>query len=590
MNGRTFGRRGFLLGSGATLLAAACSSGDDGGAATATSSSPDQHHAAHRPAERRPLPARRGLGGPGRRLGDPLDPAGAAAAGRGRRRRACPATRSTCAGRWPPTTASPRSSARAWPRPTPDQGHSLHVAADGPRPGDRVPLPLPGRATSPARSVAPGPCPGDGEAVDRFRLGVANCQWYEAGTYAAYRHMAEDDLDLVVHLGDYIYEYAAGTGRRTSSPNREVDDARATTGCATPPTRSTPTSRPPTPRSPFVATWDDHEVANNYLGDTVPGGRAVNSRLPERRAAAYKAWWENLPTRLPEPDSDHSDIYRDVVVGDLARITLLDERQYADVPPCRDVVDDDFGDCRERDRGPDPPRRRPGGLPGLVHGPGRHDLEPGRQPGRAGRHRRRSHRVRVLPRHLGRLPGRPAPGDRGPGHRPRTPSSSPATTTPGMVLDVNDRPFDADAELVCAEFMAPPISSVLFPDDVSGPDPAAAPAAQRPRLPGRHRRARRRHRRVQDPARRAGPPAAASAPRPPGRCGPATPGPARSTPSGSAPARCSGPCRPGSGSSATAPARRRGSHRPSGCPARGPAPGGRSPGRAGPRASSTGRR
>jgi alkaline phosphatase D len=91
-------------------------------------------------------------------------------------------------------------------------------------------------------------------------------------------------------------------------------------------------------------------VVNNYLGETVPGGRVANARVPERRAAAYKAWWENIPTRLPAPEDDHADIYRDLVVGDLARITLLDERQYADVAPCRDVVEDDFGDCRERQR------------------------------------------------------------------------------------------------------------------------------------------------------------------------------------------------------------------------------------------------
>ena len=81
-------------------------------------------------------------------------------------------------------------------------------------------------------------------------------------------------------------------------------------------------------RFPFVATWDDHEVANNYMGDTVPDGAAADA-VKAQKAAAYQAWWENMPTRLDPPDGSDLAVYRDFAIGDLAALYLLDERQDA---------------------------------------------------------------------------------------------------------------------------------------------------------------------------------------------------------------------------------------------------------------------
>ena len=350
----------------------------------------------------------------------------------------------------------------------PDEAHSLHVVAEGLDPATEYHYRfVVGEFTSPPGRTRT--MPAAGETVDRFRLAVANCQWYETGSYAAYRHMADEDLDLVVHLGDYIYEYPTLPGRRSVAPEGEVitlPDYRLRYASY----KVDPDLQAVHAAFPFVATWDDHEVANNYMGDTVPGGRVANRRLPERRAAAYRAWWEHLPTRLPAPEDEHADIYRDVVIGDLARITLLDERQYADEPPCRDVVEEDFGDCRERNQD----RTRLGeaqeafvassltradttwnlvGNPVVLAGVDAGTTEPefylDTWDGYPDAQRRMIEALQA--------------------------AQNPVVLTgdyhAGMVLDVDSRPFDPDADLVCTEFMAPPISSVLFPQDVSARTP-----------------------------------------------------------------------------------------------------------------------
>jgi alkaline phosphatase D len=346
----------------------------------------------------------------------------------------------------------------------PDEGHSLHVIADGLDPAADYHYRFTvGEFTSPVGRTRT--LPTTGEPVDRFRLAVANCQWYESGTYAAYRHMATEDLDLVLHLGDYIYEYP-GAGPRASSPNHEIrtlPDYRLRYASY----KVDPDLQAAHAAFPFMATWDDHEVANNYLGDTVPGGRAANRRLPDRRAAAYRAWWENLPTRLPAPEDDHVDIYRDLVVGDLARITVLDERQYADVAPCRDEgIDDDFGDCAERER--DRTRLGDAQETFLASSITRADTTwnlVGNPVVLAGIDAGTSEPAYYLDT-----------WDGYPDAQRRMIASLAAAQNPvvltgdyhaGMVLDVRERPFVEDTDLVCTELMAPPISSVLFPDDVS---------------------------------------------------------------------------------------------------------------------------
>ena len=106
-----------------------------------------------------------------------------------------------------------------------------------------------GGEVSPVGRTRTAPAPGSDAA--RAGFAFASCQHYEHGYYTAYRHMAEEDLDLVVLLGDYIYEYGPNADARPSgvarAPRRgRADHARATTATATPSTRRTPTCRPPT--------------------------------------------------------------------------------------------------------------------------------------------------------------------------------------------------------------------------------------------------------------------------------------------------------------------------------------------------------
>ncbi len=99
-----------------------------------------------------------------------------------------------------------------------------------------------------------------------------------------------------------------------------------------------------------MAMWDDHEVANDYAGDTLEDG-TEGERVQARKAAAYRAFYEHLPVRLAPPTGPEARLHRAVAFGDLARISLLDERQYADPPPCRDepgMAAFDLGDCPAR--------------------------------------------------------------------------------------------------------------------------------------------------------------------------------------------------------------------------------------------------
>lgn len=304
---------------------------------------------------------------------------------------------------------------------------------------------------------------------ERVRLGIANCQHFEAGFYAAYRHLAEDDVDLVVHLGDYIYELPATGGpdgnrsSRPALPPKTLEEFRLRYASY----KTDPDLQAAHAAAPFTLVWDDHEVSDNYMGDTLPSGAGA-AEVRDLRAAAYQAWWENLPVRLDPPDGSDLVVYHDVTFGDLARLYLLDERQYADEPPCRgETVPYDYGDCdavgddrtrlgADQEAWLDETVRQGGvtwnllgtpvALAGIDAGSGDEakyflDLWDGYPVARQ--------RVIDLLAEVD------------------NPVVISGDYHQGMVLDVNEAPFDTDSPLVATEFMAPPISSVLFSDDVS---------------------------------------------------------------------------------------------------------------------------
>ncbi|HVE49028.1 MAG TPA: alkaline phosphatase D family protein [Casimicrobiaceae bacterium] len=208
----------------------------------------------------------------------------------------------------------------------PELAHSVHVEVGGLRSGrDYWYRFEAGDAVSPIGRTRTTPAVAD--QIARFRLAFASCQQYEQGYYTAYRDMANRELDLVVHLGDYIYESSWGARRvrhhigaiPTTLP--EYRDRYALY-------KSDPDLRAAHAAFPWLVIWDDHEVANDYANDVSPRTRDPKQFLAIR-SAAYQAWYEHMPVpagaRPRGPDAIIHGRYR---CGDLLDITLLDTRQY----------------------------------------------------------------------------------------------------------------------------------------------------------------------------------------------------------------------------------------------------------------------
>jgi alkaline phosphatase D len=208
--------------------------------------------------------------------------------------------------------------------------HSVHVDATGLEPSTEYHyrFRLDGYETSPARTrtfAAPGTTP------DRFRFAFSSCQNWEQGYYAAYRDIVEQgDLEAFVFLGDYIYEYASGgyadpRGRTTGQDFECVtlDQYRQRYALY----KTDPLLQAAHALVPWIITWDDHEVENDYAAASSEGDTPTDEFLA-RRAAAYQAWYEHMPVRLEPPTGPDLRIYRAFSNGDLLRFYVLDTRQY----------------------------------------------------------------------------------------------------------------------------------------------------------------------------------------------------------------------------------------------------------------------
>jgi alkaline phosphatase D len=175
--------------------------------------------------------------------------------------------------------------------------------------------------------------------VDRLKLAFASCAHYEVGFFSAYRHMAEEHPDLTLFLGDYIYEYSY-TGARAKELVREhsykpdlmtLGDYRNRYALH----KLDPDLALLHKTSTQVATWDDHEVQNDYSGTWSQDLKVSPEAFERRRRAAYQAFWEHMPLRRTKaPHLKDMKIYDRYRFGDLAEITLPDERQYRTQQPC----------------------------------------------------------------------------------------------------------------------------------------------------------------------------------------------------------------------------------------------------------------
>ncbi|MFC8763597.1 alkaline phosphatase D family protein [Streptomyces sp. NPDC057193] len=191
-----------------------------------------------------------------------------------------------------------------------------------------------GAWTSPVGRTRTAPAPWARPSA--LKLAAVSCQAYHDGYFTAYRHLADEDVDVVFHLGDYLYEYAVNaTGGARAYTDRTLpavfaretitlEDYRLRYGLY----KSDPDLRAAHAAHPFVVTWDDHETENNYAGGTPENGVPPEEFLL-RRAAAYRAYWEHQPLRAPQrPEGPDMRLYRRLRFGSLAQFDILDTRQY----------------------------------------------------------------------------------------------------------------------------------------------------------------------------------------------------------------------------------------------------------------------
>ena len=215
----------------------------------------------------------------------------------------------------------------------PEWAHSVHVEPRGLGPdrwywyrflaGDAV-SPVGRTRTAPASSAA----------VPRLRFAFASCQHYEHGYFSAYRHMVAEDLDLCVFLGDYIYESSLRRNQVRAHDRADepvtLEEYRARHAWY----KSDENLQSAHRALPWIATWDDHEVDNDYANDRQEDGTPPAEFLL-RRAAAYRAYYEHMP--LPgsmRPKGPDMRIHTTLAWGSLANFHVLDGRQYRSPQAC----------------------------------------------------------------------------------------------------------------------------------------------------------------------------------------------------------------------------------------------------------------
>lgn len=178
--------------------------------------------------------------------------------------------------------------------------------------------------------------PGAGTTPGEVRFALASCQNWTAGYYTAHAAIATEDIEFVAFVGDYIYERSSSSGVRPISLPESVD--LATYRARYELYKGDADLQAAHAHCPWIVTMDDHEVANNVLGDNGRDGEAAGdpaaiAAYRARRADAFQAWYEHQPVRLPAPGGADYVLYRTVEHSDLLRIFVLDGRQYRSLYP-----------------------------------------------------------------------------------------------------------------------------------------------------------------------------------------------------------------------------------------------------------------
>ncbi|WP_434452882.1 alkaline phosphatase D family protein [Lentzea sp. E54] len=212
----------------------------------------------------------------------------------------------------------------------PEEGHSVHVELVGLEPGREYFYRF--RALNHlSRTGRTRTAPPPGVLQVPLTMAFASCAQYEHGYFTAYRRLAEDEPDLVLHLGDYTYEYESGIHVAPSGNVRHVEgpttvalgDYRRRQAQY----KTDPDLQAAHAVAPWAVVWDDHEIDNNWAG-LLPDQPQPD--FPARRAAAIQAFYENMPLRRSPR------LYRRIGWGSLATFHLLDTRQYRTDQACGD--------------------------------------------------------------------------------------------------------------------------------------------------------------------------------------------------------------------------------------------------------------
>lgn len=216
----------------------------------------------------------------------------------------------------------------------PQAAYSVHTEVRGLAPGRwyyyRF---MQGNAVSPIGRTRTAPAMGD--MPNHLRLAFASCQNWEQGYYAAWQHLVADQPDLVLFLGDYIYEYAmprdaSDLARSHSLPHaHSLQDFRARYALY----KSDAALQAAHAACPWAVIWDDHEVQNDYAGTQ---GRGDATAFAALRSAAWQAFYEHMPLRANSlPGAQGMGLHRHLQWGQLARLHLLDTRQHRHLQACR---------------------------------------------------------------------------------------------------------------------------------------------------------------------------------------------------------------------------------------------------------------
>ncbi|MFE7723426.1 alkaline phosphatase D family protein [Nocardia rhizosphaerihabitans] len=222
-------------------------------------------------------------------------------------------------------------------------GHSVHPEVTGLAPDRWYYYRFrAGSEISPTGRTRTAPAPGS--PTSRMRFAFASCQSWSQGYYTAYEHLSAEDLDLVVHLGDYIYETSWLVARRGAAAMPPQLEGEAVNLAGYRLRYAQAKAEAPLQAAhaafPWLVTLDDHELDNNWAGPH-PGLGLDVYRLPplyrRRKAAAFQAMYEHQPMRLAQlPVGPSMHLHRRYRFGDLAEFTMIDTRQYRSALACGD--------------------------------------------------------------------------------------------------------------------------------------------------------------------------------------------------------------------------------------------------------------